>query len=40
MFQFFVESDNRCEGLLSRGKQPRLHDKVLNYKLSDKKVKK
>lgn len=38
MFFNFVESDNRCEGLLSKGKQPRLFDKVFNYKLSEKKV--
>lgn len=36
----FMESDIRREGLLSRGKQPRLNDKVLNCILSDKKVKK
>jgi len=35
-----MESDIKHEGLLSKGKQPRLINKVFNYILSEKNVKK
>ena len=40
MFNFFLQSDYKREGLQSRGKQPRLLDKDFNFCLSDKSVKK
>lgn len=38
MFNFFLQSDYKREGLQSRGKQPRLYNKDFNLYLSEKKI--
>ena len=39
MFNYFLQSDYKREGLQSRGKQPRLNNKDFNFYLSEKKIK-